>query len=505
MIVARARGFAAAALSVAVLALGPGFLASGAAQSPPAAGGPITFDLGRPDIWDLLPLGQPFTELATEGLVNLACGTAGGPPSLPLSGWWDYSKCPPDDETGLHEIYFEYENINLYIGLAHYETNATTFTVVAGDFPAVVSALFTDDGFLGGLRIVTDNDVADGERSRAYTLLYYLLSFFPGATFDCVDEDPEEGQTPVGPAFVKSRCVAMTADTAYSLEADFFRRAGEAGFNQRVPDRQIRTEGQFWSQTRLEQIFVGTIPDREARAAELAAFVPIPDPVAVRAMDCPGCDLRGANLARANLAGANLAGANLAGAIFHEANLAGANLSGADLTGANLNRAILVSTDLTGANLAGALLYGARLSGVMAEGADFRLTKMQTADFTSARLSGANLTQADLSGATLNGADLHGADLRGVGIIAARAQRANFEGALLDDAILYQTAFTGAVFVDAIMNRVDLRSANLQNADFTNAILTGSAFWGVIVSGINLTGANLEGVTDLPRTALPAD
>ena len=152
VIFGRAGGLAVAALSVAVLAVGPGFLARGAAQpSPPAEGGRINIDLGRPDIWDLLPLGQPFTELATEGFVNYACGTAGGPPSLPLSGWWDYSKCQTDDKTGLREVYFEYENITLYVGLAYYETNATTFTVVTGDFPAVVSALFTDDGFLGGV------------------------------------------------------------------------------------------------------------------------------------------------------------------------------------------------------------------------------------------------------------------------------------------------------------------------------------------------------------------
>lgn len=482
--------------------LGPCLATAALAQSPPGIASAI--DLERPEIWDLLPLGQPFTEMATEGFVNYACGTAGGPPSLLLDGWWDYARCPAEARTGLHEVYFEYDDIHRYVGLANYTTSATTSTVAFGDFPALVSALLTDDGFLAGLRIVTDNDVSTAERSRAYTLLYYLQTFFPGVTFGCIELDPGEGEAPVGQLFVKSRCSATVGDIAYSGEADFFRRAGEAGFDPRAAEGQIRTEGQFWSQTRFEMIFSGEIPDRAERAAELAAFVPALDPLVVQAMNCPGCDLRGANLERASLAGANLAGANLAGAVFHAADLTGANLAGADLTGANLNRAILVRADLTGANLAGAMLYESRLSGVSAEGADFRLTKMQTADLTNAHLVHANLTQADLTSATLNSADLTEADVRGAGIIAARAQRANFTGADLDDAILYQSALTAALFVDAQMNRADLRGANLQRADFTNADLAGSAFEGVAVSGIILTGANLEGVTGLPSSALRA-
>ena len=460
---------AVAGIVVATLLLAGGSPLPSAAQSTDAPAGPVAIDLGAPDIWDLLPLGRPFTELRTDGFVNFACGTGGGPPSLPIGGWWDYGKCRAEESSGLHEVYFEYDDIYLYDGLANYTTGATTATVVAGDFPAVVSALFTDDGFLAGLRVVTDNHVSTGERSRAYTMLYYLLSFFPGVTFDCTDDDPAPDETPVGNLFIKSRCVATTEFATYALDADFFRRAGEAGFDPRAPDAQIRTEGQFWSQTRFQEIYTGTIPDRVARAAELVGFEPAPDPIAVRAMDCPGCDLRGVDLARANLAGADLAGANLSGSIFHAADLSGANLAGADLSGANLNRAVLVGANLTGANLAGAMLYGARASGIHAEGADFRLTKMQTADFTGAHLSHTNITQADLTNATLNSADLTGADLRGAGIIAARAPRANFQGANLDDAIFYQSVLTAAVFIDAMMHRVDLRGANLQRADFTNA------------------------------------
>ena len=481
-------------LALAVLVGGIG-ASTEMARSQPAA-------TTAPSVWDLLPLGQHFSELPIAGFFGHACGTNGGPPSLVLEGWWEYSRCRPEEENGLAEVRFEYDDQGLYDALAHYATDATTTTLMI-DFPVIISALFTADGFLGGVRIITNPDSDVGNRARAYTLLYFLLNRYADVAFSCVGEDPEPGQTPVGALFVKERCSGDAGQSRIAISADFFRRAGEAAFDPNLPE--IRTEGQFWSQTRFEAIFTGEIADRAARSAALAGWRPDPNPLALTALDCPGCDLRDADLARLDLRNANLAGANLRGANFHAANLTGADLQGANLSGANLNRAVLVRTVLSEANLEGAMGYAARFNGASAAGANFDRVLMQRADFGGAILVGANFIAADLALARFTGADLATADLSGAWLPEARASRASFQGAVMDAVVLYQSLLSNSDLTGASLVGADLRLSELIEADFTDADVRNAQFWGVQIRGAIFSGANTEGAENLPAAALRSE
>src|SRR5204862_3702459 len=109
---------------------------------------------------------------------NFACGSNGGPPRAQLSGWADFARCRAE-ASGLHEVYFEYDDELEYIARARdLDREITRFagTTETG-FPVIVSALFDDNGILRAIRIVTDsrpdyrNDVTEADlrkRDEAY-------------------------------------------------------------------------------------------------------------------------------------------------------------------------------------------------------------------------------------------------------------------------------------------------------------------------------------------------
>ena len=63
----------------------------------------------RSEVWDL-KLGAPAAALPTD-FDAYACGTNGGPPSVPLSGWSDFRRCRPE-ASGLREVYFAQRSVN---------------------------------------------------------------------------------------------------------------------------------------------------------------------------------------------------------------------------------------------------------------------------------------------------------------------------------------------------------------------------------------------------------
>src|SRR3979490_2409119 len=109
----------------------------------------------HPEVGDL-KLGSRVDQLPDE-FVDLACGTNGGPPSVPLNGWNDFKRCRPEP-SGLREVYFRYDDELEYWAkandlIAQMEQYSGTKTY---GFPIVVSALIDAQGVLGGIRIVSD-------------------------------------------------------------------------------------------------------------------------------------------------------------------------------------------------------------------------------------------------------------------------------------------------------------------------------------------------------------
>ena len=203
----------------------------------------------RAEVWDL-QLGTPADRLPDE-FADYACGTNGGPPSIPLSGWADFRRCRPDPE-GLREVYFRYDDELEYWAKAN--NFATEIEKYSGtkvyDFPVVLSGRFDQNGVLAGLRMVSDPRDPSRDRDEAYLLRNFLTARYGRDGWDCVDLPPAEGETPVGRTFIKQRCRKRVAGNAVAdIETHFFRKKGQSQYD---PQSGRTTEGQFESLVRFE-------------------------------------------------------------------------------------------------------------------------------------------------------------------------------------------------------------------------------------------------------------
>ena len=131
----------------------------------------------RLNVWDI-HIGDAASEIP-DGFINYACGTDGGPPSVPLANFTEFNKCRANPD-GLREVYFEYDDeleywaraldlkaeIRMYSGTTAYE------------FPVVASVLFDDAGLAKGVRLVTD---PRQRLSRDRREFWSLATFHPSA------------------------------------------------------------------------------------------------------------------------------------------------------------------------------------------------------------------------------------------------------------------------------------------------------------------------------------
>ncbi len=219
--------------------------------------------LRRATIWDLA-LGAPIAaQPSSQEFKGFACGSNGGAPRAPLTGWIDFKRCPADAD-GLHEVYFEYDDEIEYIARAH--DNEREISRWAGThevtFPVITSALFDDAGILKGIRLVTDprpehkNDITEADRKKREES--YQLGGVMAARFsiepprDCKSLPPVEGEGSVGSLFIKQVCERSDPDAGrrYVVRVNLYRKPGQSGVNPQLPTQL--TQGQFESSARLE-------------------------------------------------------------------------------------------------------------------------------------------------------------------------------------------------------------------------------------------------------------
>jgi hypothetical protein len=219
-------------------------------------------DLRRSTIWDL-KLGQPISaQPSAAEFRGFACGSNGGPPRQPLTGWKDFARCRAEPG-GLHEVYFEYDDELEYIARAKDIDREITRWAGTTEvlFPIVASALFDDGGVLRGTRMTTDSrlehrdDVTEADlhkRGDAYLLGGILASRFDMVPArDCTALPLGEGESAIGGLFVKQDCAKADVNgRKIILQVRFFRKPGQSGVNPQLPTQL--TEGQFESSTRLE-------------------------------------------------------------------------------------------------------------------------------------------------------------------------------------------------------------------------------------------------------------
>jgi hypothetical protein len=207
----------------------------------------------RLEIWDL-QLGTPADQFPDE-FIDLACGTNGGPPALPLNSFTEFRRCRLEP-SGLREVYFRYDDELEYWAKANdlqAQMEQYSGTKTYG-FPIVVSGLFDDAGILRGIRIVSDPRDSSQNRDEAYFLRNFLNARFGRDNWVCEDLPLADGETAVGGIFVKQTCrKEIDARTGALLATRYLRKPGQSQYD---PQSGRETTGQFESSVRSELVRV---------------------------------------------------------------------------------------------------------------------------------------------------------------------------------------------------------------------------------------------------------
>jgi hypothetical protein len=224
-------------------------LSFGVATAIGLAAGAAAAQSQAPRIWDIM-LGIPISALPIGDYVDPACGTNGGPPARVLKGFDEFAQCPVDKTTGLHEVWFRYDDELEYIARARrsevlvrqYQANA-----LAGQ-PIITSLLIDNAGRVEGYRIVNDPRVDGATRIAAFGLADLFKGMAPPGLM-CTDLPPAEGERPIEDWFVKQVCEVKANGTVTHIEARRYYKPGQFAVD---PNDNRLTENQFESSARLE-------------------------------------------------------------------------------------------------------------------------------------------------------------------------------------------------------------------------------------------------------------
>jgi hypothetical protein len=217
------------------LALGLGLVAAGAQTT------------GSPKIWDI-KFGTPIAALPAD-FVEPACGTNGGPPSRVLQSFAGFGQCAVERTTGLHEVWFRYDDEMEYVARARrseimvrqYRANS-----LAGQ-PIITSLLIDDGGLVQGYRVVNDPRIEGNTRIAAFGLAD-VFKGIAGLALTCTDLPLAEGERPIDDWFVKETCEKNADGRVVKIEARRYYKVGQAAVD---VDNRV-TENQFESSARIE-------------------------------------------------------------------------------------------------------------------------------------------------------------------------------------------------------------------------------------------------------------
>ena len=228
----------------------------GGTQPPLNGPGALPPDFGRTEapfsIWDV-KIGQPVSEIPDADIVNVACGTDGGPPSTPLKNFSEFAKCPAEP-SGLHEVHFEYDDEQTYIAKAYnMEDRYLQGGTAVYAHPVIVSVLVDDQGVARGIRIITDDHASVRDRRQAASLEANLRGRFNAWGLSCQAIPPADGQESVGNTFVNDQCSGKDpqGDESLVFHSRYFRLKGQTALD---PVTQKVVRDNFLSDTRFELV-----------------------------------------------------------------------------------------------------------------------------------------------------------------------------------------------------------------------------------------------------------
>ena len=183
-----------------------------------------------PRVWEV-PFGTPASQMPIDFRLP-ACGTHGGPPSTPLKSFAEFSRCRPEPETGLREVWFSYDDDQeSYLRATRadpaivdrYRANQMFTHLV------IYSLLFDAEGRLEGYRIATDAREAAAVRADADTVGDGARAMLPygGAEWNCNDLPPQQGQQPWGGLYENSVCDKTANGVYVTIAQHYYLKPGQ--------------------------------------------------------------------------------------------------------------------------------------------------------------------------------------------------------------------------------------------------------------------------------------
>lgn len=203
-------------------------------------------------IWDV-EIGAPVGQIPAGSVRDISCGTNGGPPSRRLRDVFAFAECPAE-VSGLHEVYFAYDDESDYIAKAlEVEYKALQGGTSAYAHPVIVSVLVDAGGTVRGIRIVTDDRASLRERRTSVNLARNLKARFGSWELDCREVPLRPGEKPVGTQFIHEACTGESDEAGQRLfiEAYYYRKRGQEAVNR---ETQEINKGYFSSGTRFELV-----------------------------------------------------------------------------------------------------------------------------------------------------------------------------------------------------------------------------------------------------------
>ena len=204
----------------------------------------------RANIWDVR-IGMTSGQIPEHDFIDISCGTNGGPPSILIDSFTNFSKCPPEG-TGLHEVYFAYDDELEYWARAN--EYITWIAIYSGtkvmDQPVILSALFDGDGIVKGIRIISDARADPQQRLAAIVMRRRFTGRYGEEGWACEDLPPREGEKPFRRQFIKELCTKIYKDQLrVRLESHYYQKSGQTTFDPHTGQPQ---QGYFESTVRLE-------------------------------------------------------------------------------------------------------------------------------------------------------------------------------------------------------------------------------------------------------------
>ena len=208
-------------------------------------------------IWDI-SLGAHVSELPVIDFVDPSCGTNGGPQGLKLEAFGAFAECPIDTATGLHEVWFIYDDEIEYIAKA--QSGGRDLAMIRRaqatqifHQPVILSFLIDDEGFVNGYRIFTDSRADPEIRIEAHMLVYSLRARFGVDGWACESTPPDGRRTPIQGEYAFEVCRLALPDRRVEVESRHYFKPGQAILN---PFNGAGMVNEFESSARLELLKV---------------------------------------------------------------------------------------------------------------------------------------------------------------------------------------------------------------------------------------------------------